>query len=58
MGLFAAQKTEEQLSSKQIEELVLDQMHKDPSRMSGPTTVKSEIARTTGIHITKYQPFV
>ena len=54
MGLSAAGATDQKLPQHTKENLVLDQMEKDPSRISGPRVVKEEIARNTGVHLKRY----
>ena len=51
MGLHAAGAAERLMSEEAIEELVLAEMEKHPSRRVGPRAIKSEIARTTGNHL-------
>lgn len=51
MGLQAAVDTEAKLPLPVITQLVLDELDVDPSKASGPRTVKEKIALKHGIHL-------
>jgi hypothetical protein len=53
LGLTGSGLTTKRLPDKQKEQLVLDQMDKDPARRQGVITTQQKIAYTTGQHLTR-----
>ena len=51
LGIGAASKTERSTPQSVLNQLIVDQLDRDPSGRSGPATIKQEIARKTGVHI-------
>ena len=53
LGLTGSHVTTQRLSQQEAEQLVLNQMDKDPSRRQGVRTVQARIAFDTHIHLTR-----
>lgn len=51
LGLGAGAKTERNVPPGIVNQLIIDQLDRDPTRRSGPATIKQEIARKTGVHV-------
>jgi len=51
LGLFGSHKTLKMMPVEEAEQLVVDQMDKDPAKRHGPRTTKHKIINTTGFHL-------
>ena len=53
LGLTSSRATMKKLDPTAAEQLVLDQMDRDPARHQGPRNIRHNIAMKTGIHLTR-----
>lgn len=51
LGLYGSQKTLKTMPMEEAEQLVVEQMDKDPAKRHGPRTTKHKIINSTGIHL-------
>jgi hypothetical protein len=51
--LTGSRKTMKALDPKEAEQLVLDQMDRDPARHQGPQVIRHKLASRTGLHLTR-----